>query len=91
MLNPNPNISLSMTLDQFNSMQGILAKQPFDGVADMILGFRGQVEQQLSKLRETATRTPKPTGARRGRPRKVKVEEVQPKPTNGDGTEVFAT
>lgn len=47
----NPNISIDLSLDQFNHVQSILADRPFKEVADLILTFRRQVELQLERLR----------------------------------------
>lgn len=48
--NPNPMITLEMPLDTFNKVQGILAKRPFEEVADQILGFRNQVGVQIERI-----------------------------------------
>ena len=52
MPNPNPMITLQMPLDMFNTVQGIIAKKPFDEVADIVLNFRAQVQNQIAALRQ---------------------------------------
>lgn len=48
--NTNPGITLEMPLDAFNKVQGILAKRPFEEVADLILNFRAQVKVQVERI-----------------------------------------
>jgi hypothetical protein len=67
MPNPNPMITLQMPLDMFNTVQGIVAKRPFDEVADIVLNFRAQVQNQITALRqqEAASREPPSPATRR--------------------------
>ena len=47
----NPSITLSMPLDVFNRMQGILAKQPFEEISELIFFFRNQAAEQVAQQR----------------------------------------
>lgn len=44
---PNPTVSITLPVDSVNTVLGILAKQPFDMVADLIISIRGQAIEQL--------------------------------------------
>ena len=78
--NPNPMIALEMPLDAFNKVQGILAKRPFEEVADLVLNFRNQVGVQVERIaaqqRDAAEQAqrPAPPPPTRLHP----VEEAQP-------------
>lgn len=64
----NPNIMLGMSLDQFNQMQAVLAKQPFETIADLILNFRHQVAVQIERIRtaQQAEMMPNPPSVETG-------------------------
>jgi hypothetical protein len=47
----NPTITLTMSLDVYHAMQGILAKRPFEEIVDVIMGFRNEVIPQVEKAR----------------------------------------
>jgi hypothetical protein len=77
---PNPMIALEMPLDAFNKVQGILAKRPFEEVADLVLNFRAQVGTQIERITaqqreeaELASRPPPPPPTRLH-----PVEEAEP-------------
>jgi len=80
MNNTNPPVVLGMTLDQFNAVQAILAKRPFEEVADLIINFRRQIEMQIQKLREEEQAEMARSGppqAPQGRPRLADVSMDQ--------------
>jgi len=47
----NLTITLTMTLDVYHMMQGVLAKRPFEEVVDVIMGFRQEVIPQVETAR----------------------------------------
>jgi hypothetical protein len=48
----NPTINLAMTLEEFNKLQRIMQRGKFDKVADLIFGFRAQVNEQMARLQQ---------------------------------------
>ena len=45
----NPTVQLLMSLDTFNQMQAVLAKQPFEEISELIFFFRNQVQEQINQ------------------------------------------
>ena len=58
----NPTVHLTMSLDTFNSMQGILAKQPFEEISELIFFFRNQVAEQIQRAQQEQQQPPMPRG-----------------------------
>jgi hypothetical protein len=48
----NPTITLTMTMEDFGKLQVIMQRGRFDKVADMIFGFRAQVNEQIARLQQ---------------------------------------
>jgi hypothetical protein len=52
---PNePTITLTMSLQRLNEMMAVVAKGPFETVAEMIADFRTQAQDQVNTLNQQA-------------------------------------
>jgi len=48
----NPDITLTMPLDDLNKALGLLGTHPFNDVADLIFDWRNQTSQQIQQLQQ---------------------------------------
>lgn len=47
-----PDINLTLSIDQMNQVLMYLGKQPFEQVADLVMNIRTQAQQQIQQFQQ---------------------------------------